>query len=142
METERFAKIVANIIINDLMKHSKEKACKVSELGLSPDDISWIAGLIYYEVLDRTKVSKVIDHFSKFGGEVKEIIGQLGLWPTYDTEALAEAIDKVIADHPKAVKEILAGKMKAYGFLMGRLKQDDKNIDSKEAMTLLKEKIK
>ncbi len=33
-------------------------------------------------------------------------------------------------------------KMKAYGFLMGRLKQDDKNIDSKEAMTLLKEKIK
>jgi aspartyl-tRNA(Asn)/glutamyl-tRNA(Gln) amidotransferase subunit B len=92
--------------------------------------------------LDRTKVTKVLDHFIKFGGEVKEIIGQLGLWPTYDTGALAEAIDKVIADHPKAVKEILAGKMKAYGFLMGRLKQDDKNIDSKEAMTLLKEKIK
>ena len=135
------AKIMANIIINDLMKHSSEKGCKVNELGLSSYDIWWFSELIFHNVLDRTKVTKVIDHFIKFGGEVKEIIGSLGLWPTYDTGALEEAVDKVISDNPKTVKEILAGKMKAYGFLMGRLKQVDKNIDSKEAMTLLKEKI-
>ena len=138
---EQKAKIIANIIINDMMKHSSEKGCKVNELGLSSYDIWWFSELIFHNVLDRTKVTKVIDHFMEFGGEVKDIIDQLGLWPTYEDGALEEAVDKVIADNPKAVKEILAGKMKAYGFLMGRLKQDDKNIDSKEAMSLLKEKI-
>ena len=141
MKTEHFAKIVANIIINDLMKHCNEKACKVNELGLSSSDVSWLAQLVFHDILDRSKVSKVIDHFIKFGGEVKETITELGLWPTYDDGALEEAVDKVINDNPKAVKEILAGKMKAFGFLMGRLKQSGKNIDSKEAMTLLKEKI-
>ena len=141
MKTERFAKIVANIIINDLMKHSNEKACKVNELGLLSDDIGWLAGLIYYEVLDRSKVTKVIDHFIKFGGEVKDIIGQLGLWPTYDDGTLAKAVDKVIADNPKVVEQILAGKEKAIGSLIGQLKKVDKNIDSKEAMLLLKERV-
>jgi Asp-tRNA(Asn)/Glu-tRNA(Gln) amidotransferase B subunit len=47
----------------------------------------------------------------------------------------------VINDNPKIVKQILGGKEKAIGSLIGRLKQVDRNIDSKEAMTLLKEKI-
>ena len=141
METEQFAKIVANIIINDLMKHCNEKSCKVNELGLSSDDIGWLAGLIYYNVLDRTKVTKIIDHFMEFGGEVKEIISSLGLWPTYDDGALEEAVNKVISDNPKIIEQILEGKEKAIGSLVGRLKQVDRNIDSKEAMILLKEKI-
>jgi aspartyl-tRNA(Asn)/glutamyl-tRNA(Gln) amidotransferase subunit B len=141
MSTEIKAKIIANIVINDLMKHANEKDCKVNELGLSSYDVWWFSELIFHEVLDRSKVTKVIDHFIKFGGEVKEIIGQLGLWPTLDTGALEEAVDKVISDNPKIVKQILAGKEKALGSLIGRLKQVDRNIDSKEAMTLLKEKI-
>jgi len=141
MSIEIKAKIIANIIINDLMKHVNEQNCKVNELGLEPSDIRWLAELISYEVLNRDKISKVIDHFIKFGGEVKEIIGSLGLWPTYDDGALEEAVDKVISDNPKIVEQILAGKEKALGSLIGRLKQVDRNIDSKEAMSLLKEKI-
>ncbi len=123
------------------MKHANEQKCKVPELGLDSYDIAWLGNLIEYEILDRTKASKVIDHFVEFGGEVKEIIGKLNLWPTYGTSALEAMVDKVITDNPKAVEEILRGKKQALGFLMGRLKQVDKNIDSKEAMSLLKEKI-
>jgi len=138
---KHLVKIIANIMINDLMKHANEKKCKIPDLGLKPEDIAWLAGLIYHNILDRTKASKVIDHFIEFGGEIKEIIGKLDLWPTYDTSALEAMVDKVMTDNPKAEKEILAGKKQAFGFLMGRLKQVDKNIDSKEAMALLKEKI-
>ncbi len=135
-------KIAANIIINDLMKHCNEKKCKVNELGLLPTDISWLAGLIIFDVLDRTKVTTIIDYYIENGGEIKEIIDLLGLWPTYDTGVLEAMIDEVISNHPKAVEEILAGKAQAFGFLIGQLKKIDKNIDSKEAMELLKEKIK
>ena len=134
-------KIIANIIINDLLKHSNEKNCKVNELGLEPIDIRWLSELIIYDILDRTKVTKVIDHFIKNGGKIKDIISQLGLWPIWDTRALEAMVEEVIADNPEAVKQILAGKNKAFGFLMGHLKQVDKNIDSKEAMSLLKEKV-
>lgn len=69
MSTNIKAKIIANIIINDLMKHSSEKGCKVNELGLSSYDIWWFAELIFYKILDRSKVTKVIDHFIKFWRE-------------------------------------------------------------------------
>jgi len=138
---QHLAKIIANIIINDLLKHCNEKNCKVKDLGLESEDIAWLAGLIYYDVLDRSKVSKIIDYFIKNGGEMQDIIVQLGLWPTYGDNKLEAMVDKVMAENPKAVKEILAGKKQALGFLMGKLKQVDKNIDSKEAMLLLKEKI-
>ncbi len=54
--------------------------------------------------------------FINFGGEVKDIISQLGLWPTYDTGALEEAVDKVINDNPKIVKQILGGKRESPWF--------------------------
>lgn len=74
------------------------------------------------------------------GGEIKESITQLGLWPTYD-DKLEIMVDKVLQDNPKIVEQILGGKEKAIGSLIGKLKQVDKDIDSKEAMGLLKEKI-
>lgn len=136
----KIAKIIANIIINDLMKHANEKNCKVKDLGLESGDIAWLGSLIDTYILDRTKVSTVIDHFIKNGGKVKEIIDKLSLWPTCD-DKLEKMVDKMIEDNPKIVEQILGGKKKALGSLIGRLKQVDKNIDSKEAMGLLKEKI-
>ena len=133
-------KIIANIIINDLLKHCNEKGCKTDELGLYPWDINWLAQLIFYNVLDRTKVSKVIDYFVKSGREIKDIITELNLWPTYDNK-LEAMVDKVISNNPKIIEQILAGKEKAISSLIGQLKQVDRNIDSKEAIALLKEKI-
>lgn len=137
---KHLAKIIANIIINDLLKHSNKKNCKVNDLGLSSYDIWWLSNLIFYDVLDRTKVTKIIDHFIEFNEEIKEIITKLNLWPTWDNK-LEEMINKVLQDNPKIVEQILGGKEKALGSLIGKLKQIDKDIDSKEAITLLKEKI-
>jgi len=123
-----------------MMKHANEQGCKVNELGLEPSDIWWLASLIEYNVLDRTKTSKVINHVVEFGGEVKETITELGLWPTLDS-GLEEMVDEVIANNPKVIEQILAGKKKAIGSLIGQLKQVDKNIDSKEAMEILNDKL-
>ncbi len=138
--TAKRAKTIANIIINDLMKHANEKGCKVKDLGLESSDIAWLGSLIDTYILDRTRVTTAIDYFMKNGGEIKESITQLGLWPTYDNK-LEGMVDKVLQDNPKIVEQILGGKEKAIGSLIGKLKQVDKNIDSKEAMELLKEKI-
>jgi aspartyl-tRNA(Asn)/glutamyl-tRNA(Gln) amidotransferase subunit B len=134
-------KIIANIIINDLLKHSKSKKCKVDQLGLLPYDIFWLASLVKYEVLDRTKVSKVINYYMENNGEIKDIITKLDFWPTYDTGKTESLIDEVIKENQEVVQQIKDGNNKAIGFLIGQLKKKDKNIDSKEAVTLLKNKI-
>ena len=136
------AKIIANIIINDLLKHAKNKKCKVDQLGLSPEDISWLAELINHDVLDRTKVAKIIDYYIENDGNLKDIITKLNFWPTYDTQKIEELVSKVIEENPKVAQQIKDGNDKAIGFLIGQLKKIDKNIDSKEAVSLLKEKIK
>ena len=135
------AKIIANIIINDLLKHAKEQSVKVDKLGLSPEDLCWLAQLIEYEILDRTKVSKVIDSFMSDKREVKEIITELKLWPTYDDGQLEEMVKEVINDNPKVVDDIRQAKKKAIGFLIGQLKKQDSSIDTKEAMHLIEENI-
>ena len=136
------AKIIANIIINDLLKHSKIKKCKVNQLSFSPYNIYWLAELINHDVLDRTKVTSIIDYYIENGGNIKKIITKLKFWPTYDTTKIKEMIDKVIEENQKAVQQIRDGNNKAIGFLIGQLKKLDKNIDSKEAVFLLKNKIK
>ncbi len=134
-------KTVANIIINDLLKHSNEQGVKVDKLGLTPEDVFWLAMLIEYDVLDRTRVSKVIDSFMTNNREVKSIITELKLWPKYDDGQLKEMVIAVMDDNPKAVEEIRNGKKKAIGFLIGQLKRQDSNIDTKEVMSLIEENI-
>ena len=131
------SKIIANILINDLLKHSNEQGVQVDKLGLAPEDLCWLAQLIEYNVLDRTKVSKVINSFMAQPREVKSIITQLRLWPTYDNSKLQEMVIAVMRDNPKVVDDIKQGKKKAVGFLIGQLKKQDGNIDTKEAMSLI-----
>lgn len=141
VELQKLAKIIANIIINDLMKHANDKGCHVNELGMGPYDIYWLATLIELDVLDRSKVSTIIDHFMEHGGELKAIVSQLDLWPRYDTGKLEQLIDEVIQDSPKVVEDVRGGKKKAMGHLMGQLKRKDPTIDSREAMEMLNEKL-
>ena len=60
---------------------------------------------------------------------------------TYDTQKTEELIDKIIEENSEAVQQIRDGNNKAIGFLIGQLKKIDKNIDSKEAVSLLKDRI-
>ena len=100
-----------------------------------------MAELINHDVLDRSKVTKIIDYYVENDGDIKEIITKLNFWPTYDTQKTEEMIDKVIEENPKVVQQIKDGNNKAIGFLIGKLKKIDKNIDSKEAVSLLRDKI-
>ena len=109
-------KIIANIIINDLMKYSNRIGCSLADLGLTPQDISWLAMLIEYEVMDRTKVTKVIDEYMTTPNNVKDIITKLNLWPKYDNTNLEKIVDQVIEENQKAAKEIQEGNKKAVGF--------------------------
>jgi len=136
----RIEKVIANIIINDLMKHMNDKKCRIDGLGLKPEDVRWLADLIHLEILSSSKVSKVIDYYIEHGGDIKTTISILDLWPKYD-DGLEPLVDQVISENEKIVEQIKGGKHKAIGSLIGKLKQLDKSIDSKEAMKLLKEKL-
>lgn len=134
-------KTIANIIINDLLKHSKRIGCKVGELGFTPNDIWWLAMLVEYEVLDRTKATKVINGYMTTPNSIKGIITKLDLWPKFDNSDLDKIVDFVMNGNPEVVQEIQNGKNKAIGFLIGKLKQIDNNVDTKEAIELIKAKL-
>ncbi len=138
---KRLIKRIANIIINDLMKHSNKKKCKINELGLNPYDIYWLASLIEYEILSSTKISNLINYYIENGGNLKEIITLLDFWPKYNNDELEKIVNKIISENSKIVKQIKSGKYKIIGSLIGKIKQIDKSVDSKEAMYLLKEKL-
>jgi aspartyl-tRNA(Asn)/glutamyl-tRNA(Gln) amidotransferase subunit B len=136
----KHAKTIANIIINDLMKHANENKCKVTDFGLKPSDLAWLGSLIDEEILSSSKVSEVINYYVKNGGDIKKIIGELDLWPKYDNK-LEGMVEQIIIDNPQIIRQIKSGKHKAIGSLIGKLKQIDKSMDSKEAMEILKEKL-
>lgn len=97
--------------------------------------------LIEYGVLDRTKVTKVIDEYMTTPNSIKGIITKLNLWPKSDNSDLDKIVDFVMDGNQKVVQEIRDGKNKAIGFLIGKLKQIDNNVDTKEAVELIKAKL-
>jgi aspartyl-tRNA(Asn)/glutamyl-tRNA(Gln) amidotransferase subunit B len=58
-----------------------------------------------------------------------------------DTDALAKAIDEVLAENPKAVTDYKSGKIQVLGFLLGMVKRKAGNIDTQMLKDLIIQKL-
>ncbi len=90
----------------------------------SPVSAAQLVGLIRL-IEDNTisgKIAKdVLDKMMESGKDANAIVEEQGLKQVTDTGAIAEMIDKVIADNPDKVAEYKSGKDKLFGFFVGQV---------------------
>lgn len=72
----------------------------------------------------RTAAKELFERLVRDGGDVDRRIADEGLAVISDAGALGEAIDHAIAAQPRAVSDVLAGKDKALGALLGAVMRE------------------
>ena len=120
------AKRAAAMLLNYGAKRANDRACLISDLGITPKQVKQIADLAAADKIGSSAADELFglccepDNHSADAAILAE---QRGLLQVSDTGALEGYIDQVLANPAlaKAVEDVRAGKDKAIGALVGQI---------------------
>lgn len=113
-------KIIANLIIGDMLAAMKKHHIIIHELPISPKDIFDIAQRIHKNTLSSTMAKKLFESLWKNEGTIEEIIKTRGLVLINDDASINQLVDQVIDENPRQLHDYLAGKSKLFGYFVGQ----------------------
>ena len=139
-------KRVANLVTQLGLKIANEQNCRVTELGITTQQLAQLAHLIEDGIVNASAAVTIFETMRTDPSDPKTIAEKLNLIQQSDTSALEALVDEVIAANPQAVTAAASdGKKskKARGFLLGQIMQKTKGqANPKIAGQLLDNKIK
>jgi aspartyl-tRNA(Asn)/glutamyl-tRNA(Gln) amidotransferase subunit B len=93
--------------------------------GRTPDAarLAELVQLVAAGTINRDQGQQVLEEALASGRAPAEIVQERGLAQVSDEAALAEVVERVIAEDPKAVADIRAGKVQAISSLVGRVRK-------------------
>jgi aspartyl-tRNA(Asn)/glutamyl-tRNA(Gln) amidotransferase subunit B len=113
------AKTVGNWVMTEVLRIVAERKAGVAAFPVEPGRLAAMLGLIRDGTISG-KIAK--DLFEEMLGDPRppaEIVRQKGLVQVSDTDAIAAAVEIVIAGNPQQVQKFLAGNEKVLGFFVG-----------------------
>jgi len=120
-------KMLSQFLVNKIVPHCKEVNKEIFDLSLSSDNLNAFLELIISDQVSGSKAYQVL--FPKWiedpNKNVKELAMNLGIIQDNDTEAMAEAIQKLVDAHPNELAAYRGGKKQLLGFFMGQLMRMD-----------------
>lgn len=122
-------KRVCNIITQTGLKIANEKGCSAGDLGLKPQSVANLAGMIEGGAISAGSAGQIFEAMVETGKEPEVLAEELNLIQKSDAGELEAIVDKVLADNPKAVEDVTGGgkkSKKARGFLLGQVMQKSK----------------
>ncbi|HEY3316338.1 MAG TPA: Asp-tRNA(Asn)/Glu-tRNA(Gln) amidotransferase subunit GatB [Bacillota bacterium] len=135
-------KKAANWIMGELMAHLNAKGLGFGEIPISPEHLVGLIDLIDRGVISGTIAKSIFPELCATGREPEVIVRERGLSVINDEGAIVEAVERAIADNPKAVAEIRGGKDRAMGFLVGQVMKATKGRANPELVNkLVREKL-
>jgi aspartyl-tRNA(Asn)/glutamyl-tRNA(Gln) amidotransferase subunit B len=117
----RRPKHAANWIVTELMRHLNESGLDIDRYRVRPAMLRELLELIDGGTISRKMAKEVFEQMSATGRSPGRIVGEKGLRQVSDEGELAAVVDQVFTEHSQAVREILQGKEKAVGFLIGQV---------------------
>ena len=116
-----FARPMAQWVMGELLRRTKEEGLKLEEIGLSPVRL---AELLY--LLDKNKISfsqakEVLGEMFKTDEKPSKIIEEKGLSLIADEKDIKKVIDQILEKNKKAASDFRKGKKSALGFLIGQV---------------------
>ena len=113
-------KEVCNLIMGELMRLLSETGTLPEDVKIEPKKISDLIGLITEGKINRNVGKEVFEAIFKDDVEPVSYVNEKGLIMVDDVSLVEETVEKVIADNPKSIEDLKAGKDKAKGFLVGQ----------------------
>ncbi len=122
-------KRVCNLLTQTGLKIANEKGCIVGDLGLRPQSIAQLTGMIEVDTISVSSSVPIFEAMVETGKEPEVLAEELNLIQKSDAGELEAIVDQVLADNPKALEDVTSGgkkSKKARGFLLGQVMQKTK----------------
>jgi len=136
------AQAVANWIIGELSAALNKDGLEIEDSRIVPVELAGLVDRIGDDTISGKIAKEVFEAMWAGEGTADDIIAARGLRQITDTNAIASAIDKVIADNPGQVAEYRDGKDKLIGFFVGRvMKETQGKANPGQVNKMLKDKL-
>jgi len=134
-------KRAGNLLINVLGQLANRQSKPIYELGLAPQRLAEVAALIDQNKVAASNALPLIEKLLETDSPASTAAEGLGLLQTSDTSAIDAAIDTLIAQNPKPLQDLKAGRQAAMGALVGMLMRQAKGLNPKIVQERLREKL-
>jgi aspartyl-tRNA(Asn)/glutamyl-tRNA(Gln) amidotransferase subunit B len=117
----RSAKLAAHWVTVELFGALNEIGADIDTSPISPVTLGELLDLIEDKTISGRIAKDVFALMLETGKSAREIVEERGLRQVTDNDAIASAIDAVLAAHADKVAEYRSGKDKLYGFFVGQV---------------------
>ncbi len=119
----RDAKLVSNIVTNELLAHLTKDGLDIEDSPIPPADISGLVELLQSGVIS-SKIAKEVFEFMWAGeGTPAEIVAKRGMTQVSDTGALEAIVEALITANPGQAEAVKA-KPQAIGWFVGQVMKE------------------
>jgi aspartyl-tRNA(Asn)/glutamyl-tRNA(Gln) amidotransferase subunit B len=121
-------KIISNWLMGDYMKLFNSSDREEYFFDFRPEELVKLTDMIKDGRITGKIAKEIFAEMFEKGTSPDEIISRRNISVLNDEQDLLDIIKKVLENNPKSVKDILAGKDKAVGFLVGQVMKETKGM--------------
>jgi len=137
------AKAASNWVMGPVLRVLGERRIDIEEFPLTPHDLAVLVSMQAEGRVNSSTAQEVFEAMIETGEGASEIVAARGLEQIRDADAIAEAVRRVVAAHPKEAKAYRAGMRRVLGFFVGLvMKETQGRADPVLAAELLDEALR
>ncbi len=135
-------RLAANWITGELAAHLNRHQVSIDACRVSATQLAGLLARIADGTVSATAAKEVLSAMWDGEGDADAVIAARGLRQMSDSDALAKAVDKVIAENATQIAQYRAGKTKVLGYLVGQvMKACGGRVNPKQVSELMKGKL-
>ena len=137
------AKTVGNWVMGELQRYLNQEDMDIRQCKVTPERLIELLRLIDDGTISGKIAKDVFAEMFQKGESPAAIVESRGLVQIADESELVSLVDKVIADNPDPVADLLGGNERTFGYLMGQaMKASKGKANPKIVSKLLRERLK
>jgi aspartyl-tRNA(Asn)/glutamyl-tRNA(Gln) amidotransferase subunit B len=129
-------------MMGELLRALNRDGIEVEQSRVSPETLAELLTLVDDGTISSSMAKSVFEAMYDTGKTALAIVQEKGLRQISDENALATAIEQVLASNPKEVEEFRGGREKLLSFFMGQVMKTTQGKANPQAVNkLLREKL-
>ena len=141
-KTSKDPKKAANWILAELLAVLNEKELKITQIEITPAHIAELVNIVHDGVITSKQAKDVFAEMIQTAKMPSAIVKEKNLAATTNTDEIIGYVKQVIAENPKALADLKAGKSNVVGWLMGQvMKKSGGKATPAVATELLKQEL-
>lgn len=108
-------------MMGDLTRLLNASGVEISECKIKPSDLASMLKLMADGTISGKIAKSVFEEMFETGKSASEIVKEKGMVQITGAAELYPVVDQVISENPRIVQDVLGGKDKSFGFLVGQV---------------------